>query len=68
MEEKFNENINKLKDIFDKIEKDKEDLKLKVQNIFTKIRNVLNDWENQLLLDIDNIYTLKLKIKFTSYI
>ena len=59
LENKFNENINKLKDIFDKIEKDKEDLKLKVQNIFTKIRNVLNERENQLLLDIDNIYNNK---------
>ena len=52
-------NPNKLKDIFDKIEKDKEDLKLKVQNIFTKIRNALNDREIQLLLEIDNIYNNK---------
>jgi len=59
LENKFNENINKLKDIFDKIEKDKKDLKIKVQNIFTKIRNVLNDRENQLLLKIDNIYNDK---------
>ena len=28
LENGFNENINKLKDIFDKIEKDKDDLKL----------------------------------------
>ena len=56
LENKFNENINKLKDIFDKVEKDKEDLKLNVQNIFTKIRNIINEREEQLLLEIDKIY------------
>ena len=56
LENKFNENINKLKDIFDKIEKDKDDLKLNVQNIFTKIRNIINEREEQLLLDIDNMF------------
>ena len=55
LENKFNENINKLKDIFDKTEKDKEELKIKVQNIFTKIRNTLNERENQLLLDINGV-------------
>jgi len=59
LENKLNENINKLKNIFNKIEKGKEDLKLKIQNIFTKIRNVLNERENHLLLDIDNIYNSK---------
>ena len=56
LENIFNENINKLKDIFDKIEKDKDDLKLNVQNIFTKIRNIINEREEQLLLDIDNMF------------
>ena len=32
----FNEKINELKKIFQKIEKDKENLKLEIQNIFTK--------------------------------
>ena len=59
LENKFNENINKLKDIFDKIEKDKDDLKLNVQNIFTKIRNILNEREEQLLLEIDNMFNNK---------
>ena len=31
----------------------------KVQNIFTKIRNALNDREIQLLFEIDNIYKNK---------
>ena len=29
---------------------------MKVQNIFTKIRNALNDREVQILLEIDNLY------------
>jgi len=48
--------MKELKTIFAKIEKDKEELKLKVQKIFTKIRNTLNDREDKLLLDIDNLY------------
>ncbi len=34
----------------------KENFKLKIQNIFTKIRNELNNREDKLLLDIDKIY------------
>ena len=48
--------INEIKGIYEKINKNKEELKLKVQTIFTKIRNVLNEKEDKLLLDIDNIY------------
>ena len=46
--------INKLKIINEEINKNKEELKLKIQTIFTKIRNVLNEKEDKLLLDIDN--------------
>ena len=56
LENKFDENIKELKDIFQKIEKDKEDLKFKIINIFTKMRNALNEREDKLLKDIDNIY------------
>ena len=59
MENKFNETLKDLGNLFDKIEKDKEELKLEVQKIFTKIRNALNDREDKLLLDIDNIYNNK---------
>ena len=48
--------INELKIIFEEINKNKEDLILKVQTIFTKIRNVLNEKEDKLLLDIDKQY------------
>jgi len=56
LENKFDENIKELKDIFQIIEKDKEDLKFKIINIFTKLRNALNEREDKLLKDIDNIY------------
>ena len=59
IENKFNENMKELKSLFTQIEKDKEGLKLKVQQIFTKIRNTLNDREDKLLLDIDNLYNSK---------
>jgi len=48
--------INELKKIFEEINKNKEELKLKIQTIFTKLRNVLNEKEDKLLLDIDNEY------------
>ena len=50
------QSIKELKNIFEKIEKDKEDLKLKIQKIFTKIRNTLNDREDQLLMEVDDKY------------
>ena len=59
LENKFNETLKDLGNLFDKIEKDKEELKLEVQKIFTKIRKALNDREDKLLLDIDNIYNNK---------
>ena len=42
--------------IFEEVEKDKESLKIEVQNIFTKIRSNLNDRKTQLLLEIDNLF------------
>ena len=45
--------INELKIIFDKISKNKEELKINIQKIFTNIRNVLNNKEDELLLNID---------------
>ena len=49
--------INELKNIYKKINEDKEQLKMKISNIFTKIRNSLNEREDKLLSDIDNKYT-----------
>ena len=50
------ESINKLKKIFDKINENKENLKLKIQKIFTKIRNEINNREDELLLEVDKIF------------
>ena len=47
-------NIDELKLMFEKINKNKEELKLYVQKIFTKLRNALNEREDELLLSIDN--------------
>ena len=46
--------INELKIIYEKINESKEELKTNIQKIFTKIRNALNDREDELLLEVDN--------------
>ena len=43
------QSINELKILFEKINKDKDILKLEIQNIFTNIRNTLNEREAKLL-------------------
>ena len=48
--------INELKDIFENNNKKKEELKLYVQNVFTKLRSALNEREDELLTQIDNKY------------
>ena len=45
--------INQLKVIIEKININKEEIKLKIQKIFTKIRNTLNEREDELLLKVD---------------
>jgi len=45
--------INKLKLIFEDINKNKEELKLQIQKTFTTIRNELNNREDELLLEVD---------------
>ena len=50
------ESINNLKIIIEKINSNKEELKLKIQKVFTKIRNELNNREDELLYEVDNIY------------
>jgi len=55
----INESINKIKIIYEKINKEKEELKLKIQKIFTNIRNEINNREDQLLIEAENIYNNK---------
>ena len=51
--------INQLKKIQEKVDEEKGELKTKVQNIFTKIRNALNEREEKILDDIDKIFEKK---------
>ena len=48
-----------MKIIFENIEKDKENLKMEIQNIFTKIRTILNNREDEILLEVDNLFDTK---------
>ena len=48
--------IYNLNIILEKLSKSKEEIKLDIQKIFTKIRNELNNREDELLLEIDKIY------------
>ena len=48
------ESINKLKILFEKLSQNKEELKITIQKVFTKLRNSLNDREDELLLEVDN--------------
>ena len=48
------QSLNELKKIYEKMIKDKEELKMEVSKIFTKIRSALNNREDELLLEIDN--------------
>ena len=47
------QSINLMKDFGEKLNEQKEKLKLNVQNIFTKIRNEINNREDELLNEID---------------
>jgi len=50
------DNANKLKEMSDIINEKKENLKVKIQKIFTKIRNAINDREEELFSEIDANY------------
>ena len=45
--------MDKIKKFFGKINENKEQLKIKMQKTFTKIRNELNNREDELLSEID---------------
>ena len=49
----FNELFNNLKNIYEKINETKENLKIIIQKFFTKVRNTLNEREDNLLLEVD---------------
>ena len=47
------ESIKELKSIFEKVEKNKEEVKINIQKIFTKLRNHINEREDELLMEVD---------------
>ena len=49
--------IDEIRELYAKINEKKEKIKLKIQKIFTKIRNELNDREDELLLEADKIFS-----------
>ena len=48
--------IKELKQIIEKVNKDKEELKIEIIKKFTELRNIINEREDKLLSDIDNKY------------
>ena len=48
--------INELKKMIEEINKSKEELKMTISKIFTKIRNIINEREDLLLLEVDKKY------------
>ena len=50
----FEQSIKELKKLYEKINENKEQLKADIQNIFTKLRNEINNREDKLLLEVDN--------------
>ena len=55
----LNDTINKLKESLEKINKNKEEIKLKIQQAFTKFKNELNNREDQLLLKVEQLFDEK---------
>ena len=53
---KFNKSFNEIKKIYEEMNNKKENLKLRIQKIFTNIRNILNNREDELLLNVDKVY------------
>ena len=56
LSQKLQKSINELNELFEKFKENKESLKINIQKKFTKIRNCLNDREDEILLEIDNQY------------
>ena len=52
--------INELKPLYDKIDKSKEELKMNIQKIFTKLRNVLCEREDELLAEVMKYFLMKI--------
>ena len=52
----FKQALDKLKQIYDKINNDKEEIKLNILKIFTNIRNEVNDREDKIMNELDKLF------------
>ena len=55
----FQSLVNDLKQVFEEIDKNKDQVKQEIQKIFTQIRTELNNREDQLLIEVDKIFEKK---------
>ena len=55
---KLEESLNNIKNYSQILIENKDSVKLKIQKTFTKIRNILNEREDELMLEVDKIYNL----------
>ena len=54
----FKESIKDLEKVIEKSNEEKENIKVKIQKLFTRIRNALNKREDELYLQVDKIYEI----------
>ena len=54
----IDESINRLKKIYDEITKNKEEIKLEIQKIFTRLRDEINEREDTILSEVDNKFDI----------
>ena len=57
--DKIENSINELKRIFQQINESKEEIKAKITNTFTKLRNAINEREDEIIVEVDNIFDKK---------
>ena len=53
---KLNESFDDIKKIYEKINENKEEIKLSIQKTFTNLRNILNNREDELLMNVEKEY------------
>ena len=59
----FQSLINDLKKNMEEIDKNKEEIKQEIQKVFTKIREEINNREDELLIEIDQIFENKYNVE-----
>ena len=58
LSDSLQKSIDEMKIFFEKINENKEKIKLQIQNIFTKIRNELNNREDKILQEVEEQYNI----------